>query len=130
MPKRKTQWEKRVDVFLFTYSCLMNKKTNSAILKEAYEEKEFDANQMKIIEYYLANKDKIIELIAKNLSKTWTIDRLPETVIALLASSYCEFYAIKTDKKIIIDQALITANRYINTKIKSFINAILDKILI
>ncbi len=130
MPKRKTQWEKRVDVFLFTYSCLMNKKTNSAILKEAYEEKEFDANQMKIIEYYLANKDKIIELIAKNLSKTWTIDRLPETVIALLVSSYCEFYAIKTDKKIIIDQALITANRYINTKIKSFINAILDKILI
>ena len=43
--------------------------------------------------------------------------------------AYCEYKVMHRAKAIAIDQALVTADQYGQLKEKSFINAILDKIL-
>ncbi|MBO7085445.1 hypothetical protein J6W20_06150 [bacterium] len=41
-----------------------------------------------------------------------------------------EFNVLHTDKKVIIDQAIITCKKYDNLQAYKFVNAILDKLLV
>jgi transcription termination factor NusB len=65
----KPQWKKRVEAFRFIFSMLMldNKDANK-IKQQAFENNLFDANQLKMIEYFSDHQIEIIDVISKNLS--------------------------------------------------------------
>lgn len=125
----KNQWEKRVEVFHYIYQILMTQKPSKDIVKNAFEDYSFDADQMKIIEYYSINVNDIKGLIVQHLAEKWTWDRIPYVTRAIIITAYCESKVSKLDRKIIIDQALVTAGKYCEAKDKKFVNAILDKII-
>jgi N utilization substance protein B len=121
MPKQ--QWKKRVDVFRFVYSNLINNDSINVIKNQQYDEK-----QIKIIKYYITNKQDMIDLISKYLKPTWTFNRLPVVDQAIFLSAISEYKISNIDFKIIVDQALITAKYYTESNSIKYINAILDKI--
>ncbi len=126
----KNQWVKRVEVFHYFYQILMINQTNpQLIIKTAFEEYNFDAAQMKVIEFYANNINDVRQIITNQLVKNWTWERIPQVTKAILINAYCESQVSQLDKKIIIDQALITAGKYCEANDKKFINAILDKII-
>lgn len=69
----KNQWEKRVEVFHYVYSTLMSNVKDKDIIKNAFEQFTFSADQMKIIEYYANNKQEIINLISTRLQNNTTV---------------------------------------------------------
>ena len=75
------------------------------------------------------NASDIKGLIVQHLSQNWSWDRVPFVTKAIIITAYCESKVSKLDRKIIIDQALVTAGKYWEAKDKKFINAILDKII-
>lgn len=125
-----TQWEKRVQLFQYIYSCLITDANKDEILNKHLEENyEFDAYWLKVIEYIANNYSKIVESISQNLSSTWTFDRISYTDKAVMFCAVGEFKTHNIDKAIVIDQSLITAkNHHIDDSYK-YINAILEKIL-
>jgi transcription termination factor NusB len=44
--------------------------------------------------------------------------------------AYCENKVLNTDKKIVIDQAIVNAKNYSEANSYKFVNAILDKIIV
>lgn len=124
------QWEKRVQVFHYIYETLMlGNNSSKEIIKKAFEQYSFDSDQMKIIEYFANNKQEIIRIISAKLAKNWSWDRISIVDQAIMIEAYSEAKSSNIDKKVIIDQALITANKYGESSDKKFINAILDKII-
>lgn len=124
----KKQWQKRVDVTQYIFSELMKNSKASEIKEEALNF-EFDANQLKVIEYFANNNEAIIKLFSDNLSKNWTWDRIAVMQQAILIQCYCEVQALNRPIAIAIDQALVTADKYGQMEAKKFLNAILDKVL-
>ncbi|MBO6104017.1 DUF1948 domain-containing protein [bacterium] len=49
---------------------------------------------------------------------------------ALFLCALAEFNVLHTDKKVIIDQTIITCKKYDNLNSYKFVNAILDKLLV
>ncbi len=123
-----TQWEKRVKLIKFIYSYLI-KLDKFNIKKEAIYDFDLDADQLKIFEYFLDNYDHLIDIINKHTNKNWDCSRLNLVDQAVLFEAISEFYIMHTDKKILIDQALITIKKYSDYQNYKYINAILDKIL-
>ena len=131
MAADKTQWQKRVDVTQYIYSSLA-KSLSSDVLKQDYfnaDSYQFDANQLKVLEYFADNQQNIINVLNNNLGKDWTWQRIPLMTQAILIECCCEVKALNTPIAVAIDQALVTAERYGQLDNKKFINAILDKVL-
>lgn len=124
-----TQWEKRVKLTKFFYTYLIKFKIGIDINKEAIEDFNLDAEQLKVFEYFLNNKSKIIDLINENTNKNWDCSRLNLVDQAVLFETYAESKVLNTNKHILIDQALITIKKYSDYDNYKYINAILDKIL-
>lgn len=127
----KTQWQKRVDVTQYIYSSLA-KNLSGDLLKQDFfnaDSYEFDANQLKVLEYFANHQQEIVKLFSDNLSKDWTWQRIPLMTQAILIECYCEVKALDTPLAVTIDQALVTAEKYGQLDNKKFINAILDKVL-
>ncbi len=127
-----TQWKKRVACFRFIYSVLvMNLKSKDSILKFNEELAWLGDKQMaKVIAYFIKNKNSIKLKIKSFLKENWDIDRLNKVDLAILMESFCEYQVLQIDRKIIIDQAIVTSKRYSEDKSYKFINFVLDKILI
>lgn len=131
MEADKTQWQKRVDVTQYIYSSLA-KSLSSDLLKQDYfnaDNYNFDANQLKLLEYFADNQNEIIKVFSNNLGQNWTWQRIPLMTQAILIECYCEVRALNTQIAVAIDQALVTAEKYGQLDNKKFINAILDKVL-
>lgn len=124
-----TQWEKRVKLTKFFYTYLIKFNIGIDINKEAIEDFNLDAEQLKVFEYFLNNKSKIIDLINENTNKNWDCSRLNLVDQAVLFETYSESKVLNTNKHILIDQALITIKKYSDYDNYKYINAILDKIL-
>ncbi len=120
--EKKQQWKKRVDVFRYIYSFLNNEEANNTT--------EFDADQKKIIKYFEDNVMNISNLIKPLISKGWTWERTKTIDKAIIMEAYCENKALNTDKKIVIDQAIVNAKNYSEVNSYKFVNAILDKIIV
>jgi transcription antitermination factor NusB len=77
----------------------------------------------------LLYKNEIINLIEPNLTN-WKFSRLNLLTqsIFLLAVSHYQ-YVKEVDKKIVIDNAVKLAKKYVDVKDYAFVNAILDKVL-
>lgn len=127
-----TQWKKRVACFRFIYSVLvMNLKNKDSILKFNEELAWLGDRQMaKVIAYFIKNKNAIKLKIQPFLKENWDIDRLNKVDLAILMESFCEYQVLPIDKKIVIDQAVVTSKRYSEDKSYKFINFVLDKILV
>ena len=83
----------------------------------------------KIFNNDFENEDFIRSLISKNLEKTWTFQRLPKVLQALLRVAISEMITYpKTSMGIIITEYLMLAESFSIEKDNNFINAILDKI--
>ena len=61
--ENKTQWQKRVDLTQYLYSCLIKNLKDDELKQDFYnaDSYQFDANQLKTLEYFAANQNKIIE---------------------------------------------------------------------
>ena len=99
------------------------------VIKQAFENDNFDGNQIKVLEYYFDNYKKFEQEIIKRLNPTWTYQRINVLTKAIILSSLSEFYALDTPISVIIDQALKTCDHRGIIKDKRFINAILDRII-
>lgn len=126
----KKQWEKRVEVFKYVYSCLMCEYTCQQIKYYALDNFDFDKQSLSLVEYIAEN----IEIICEELKPLfdWDFNRISYVDKAILITAISEYRFLKLDKKIVIDQALVTAKNYtIEDKPKHYryINPILDKVL-
>ncbi|MCQ2748013.1 MAG: hypothetical protein MJ223_01975 [Mycoplasmoidaceae bacterium] len=67
----KTQWQKRVDLTQYIYSSLTKSLTGEALKLDFInaENYEFDAKQLKLLEYYCQHQTEIVELFTSNLAK-------------------------------------------------------------
>ncbi len=128
----KTQWQKRVDITQYIYSSLLKNLKGDELKQDFYnaESYQFDANQLKLLEYYCEHQKEIVKIFSDNLGKNWTWQRIAPMTQAILIVCYCEVYALQTPIAVAIDQALVTAEKYGQLDSKKFINGILDTVLI
>ena len=126
---KKQQWKKRVELMQYFYSCLINDHNTKQIVTNVSKYK-FDSEQKKVIKFFAENIQKIKLKIKSLLKETWTWERLSLILRAISCLAYCEFFCSKLPKAIVIDQALVTCDHYSQSGDKSFLNAILDKLLV
>lgn len=124
------QWEKRVVVFKFIYSYLINDWDDVLYSEKANEEDILiDEYISKILLDILKNKNEYLDALNNNITKAWTMDRISIIDKSIILASCAEFFTHKIDKKIIIDEAIKTSKKYGEENSFKFINSILDKIL-
>ena len=75
------------------------------------------------------NKEKINELIEKNLKENWTISRISKVNISLLKVAIYEMIYNKLPYKIAINEVVELAKKYSDDQAQSFINGILASIV-
>ena len=119
------QWEKRVIAFEIVYSLLM--KEQLFFNEDEYQNVNKDV--IKLVNYIINNFNNIKSKIISNLNENWSWDRLLTIDKSIIIVAYAEFNVFKTDKKIVIDQAIITSKKYSDEKSYKFINFILDKLI-
>lgn len=131
MENNKPQWQKRVDTTQYLYSSLVKNLKGDELKTDFFnaDNYNFDANQLKLLEYYSEHQDEIVKLFTSNLGQNWTWERIPVMAQAILIVCYCEVKVLDTPIAVAIDQALVTAEKYGQLDNKKFINAILDKVL-
>lgn len=129
--KNNTQWKKRVNLFRLIYAFLQTNNSEQEIINNIDDDEiggETFVEQRKILKNIIDNFDKYKEIVNNNL-KNWSFDRISDVDKALFLCALGEYNVLHTNKRIIIDQTLITAKRYSNPNAYKYINAILDKIL-
>jgi transcription termination factor NusB len=57
------------------------------------------------------------------------LERIPQVDKAILMAAYAEFKTLNIDRKIVIDQAIVTTKHFADPNATKYINAILDKII-
>lgn len=125
-----TQWQKRVKIFEFIYSFLIQDYDKSQIVENFLKENnEFDVSFIKVLEYIQNNLEDIIKKIVPYLQPTWSWERISFVDRSILICAVAEYEAIGTEKNIIIDQSLITAKNYNIDDSYKYINPILEKVL-
>lgn len=129
--KNNRQWKKRVNLFRLVYSFLITNNSEQEIISNIDEDDISDEKfkeQKEILKNIIDNFDTYKEIINKNL-RNWTFERISYVDKALFLCALGEYNVLHTNKKIIIDQTLVTTKRYSNPISCKYINAILDKIL-
>lgn len=127
-----TQWEKRVIIFKFIYSLIIDHElTKQEMTKKIGNDlgKNIDEYILLPINSFINEKNKYFDLLSLNLSNNWTIDRICYVDKAIIFAAMSEYRIHKIDKKIIIDQAIVTSKKYSAENSYKFINFILDKVL-
>ncbi|MDR0857054.1 MAG: hypothetical protein LBM76_01530 [Mycoplasmataceae bacterium] len=124
-----TQWKRRVEVFKYIYAIRMSDIHGSVLKTHAFEKNEFDAEQLKIVEYFADHEQEVIDKIEGQMAEGWSWNRISSVDQAILIEAYCEVKATAIEKNIVIDQAIVTTKHYSEEKSVPYINAILDKIL-
>lgn len=124
------QWKRRVRAMQFIYSQLILDDSCEMAKEIAYRDYLIiGADFLKILEYFISNKEQIINNINKYLDEKWNFERLNYVDQAILILGYIEYKLTKNDKSIIIDQAIITAKNYSGEDNYKYINAILNNII-
>jgi transcription termination factor NusB len=57
------------------------------------------------------------------------LERIPQVDKAVLMTAYAEFKTLSIERKIVIDQAIVTTKHFADPSSTKYINAILDKII-
>lgn len=126
-----SQWEKRVLIFKFIYSLLINEELdNKDKIDKLSVEIGDDEYINLVVRDFILNENKYIDMVSNFLLKTWKISRVDYIDRAIIFSAIGEYRIHKIDKKILIDQAIITSKKYGVDNSYKFINFILDKVLV
>ena len=75
------------------------------------------------------NKQEIADLISRNLTEKWTIDRISKIDLAILEVATYELIYLKLPYKVAINEAVELAKTYGTDSSKSFVNGILASIV-
>lgn len=132
---RMQQWKKRVFIFRFIYSLLMQEVEDKTLflkqLKAQTSEFDYETKQAicQVLIYFWNNKHTLNQKIESRLTSAWSLDRINLMDLAIIYQSLSEQTVLKTDRKIIIDQAIVSAKRYSESNSYKFINSILDKLI-
>jgi transcription termination factor NusB len=86
-------------------------------------------DQMHAIEYYINHRDELVKTISSKLGTNWQWERIPPVEQAILLATVSEAKTSKIDRKILIDQALVTTKHFADPESAQYINAILDKVI-
>ena len=130
--KNDTMWKKRVNFFRLVYAYLQTHKSATELIQDAelINPNEDGVDQQALLENVITHYDEYANQVAKFLKEGWTFDRINDIEKALFLCALAEFNVLHTDKKVIIDQTIITCKKYDNPGAYRFVNAILDKLLV
>ena len=130
--KNDTMWKKRVNFFRLVYTYLQTHKQAPELIEdsELINPNENGVDLQVLLENVITHYDEYANEVAKYLKQGWTFDRINDIEKALFLCALAEFNVLHTDKKVIIDQTIITCKRYDNIGAYKFVNAILDKLLV
>ena len=92
------------------------------------ENLEIDNEFVKDIVYGVLTYQNNIDNIANKYMKSWTIDRLGNTDMAILRMGIYELLYTKTPSIVCINEAVELAKTYSDDEVAKMINAILDKV--
>ena len=92
------------------------------------ENLEIDNEFVKDIVYGVLTYQNDIDNIANKYMKSWTIDRLGNTDMAILRMEIYELLYTKTPSIVCINEAVELAKNYSDDEVAKMINAILDKV--
>ena len=130
--KNDTMWKKRVNFFRLVYAYLQTHKSANELIQDAdlTNPNENGVDQQALLENVISHYDEYTTEVTKYLKTGWTFDRINDIEKALFLCALAEFNVLHTDKKVIIDQTIITCKKYDNLQAFKFVNAILDKLLV
>lgn len=92
------------------------------------ENLEIDNEFVKDIVYGVLTYQNDIDNIANKYMKSWTIDRLGNTDMAILRMGIYELLYTKTPSIVCINEAVELAKTYSDDEVAKMINAVLDKV--
>lgn len=92
------------------------------------ENLEIDNEFVKDIVYGVLTYQNDIDNIANKYMKSWTIDRLGNTDMAILRMGLYELLYTKTPSIVCINEAVELAKTYSDDEVAKMINAVLDKV--
>lgn len=83
-----------------------------------------------LLDFYLAEREALEQIITKYLEKDKTIDKVNPLLLAILSIALAELSADKeTPRAILMSEYLFIASEFFNGAETGFINAVLDKFI-
>ena len=82
-----------------------------------------------LVETTLQNKESYQTLIEKHLKKGWKFERLSMMEKAILMIATCELLESELPKTIVINEAILNANKFCDDDSYKFINGVLGQII-
>ncbi len=132
MPEQKkiTQHHKRVGMMEVLYQYFLSGQSQQAFRQFLFEEegKTLINEQYEILNKIIDHEYDLIALINANLKAGWDFESLKPIEQAILILAVYEIVHTKTDKKIIINEAIIITKAYCPNDAYKYINGVLDKI--
>lgn len=130
-----TRTRERELLVFSTYSCLIRSLNEDQfdpleVLSDIFE---LDIDQIniypkKVYFYMLKHKNEIVQIVTPLLNK-WTFDRLNYIAQAIFLIAVCEIAFVKeVDNKIILNESIKIAKKYIPNNDYKYINAVLDRV--
>ena len=126
--KFKPQLIARESAIKMLYQMMMSNITLSEVRLDFVEKRPYDKNLLdKILDEYVKNKDKIINLL--NKKNDISFDNIPILDLCIIQLSVCEYMYVNKTKSIIINEYINIAKKYSSPKMYTFLNKILDSTL-
>ena len=126
--KFKPQLIARESAIKMLYQMMMSNVTLSEVRLDFIEKRPYDKNLLdKILDEYVKNKDKIINLL--NKKNDISFDNIPILDLCIIHLSVCEYMYVNKTKSIIINEYINIAKKYSSPKMYTFLNKILDSTL-
>lgn len=101
-----------------------------SLLSESFNEdiNEIDTYAKEIYLNFIKHRNEIVTKVQSHMTN-WTFDRINSVAKAIFFVSCSENYIDECDKKIIINEGVNLAKKYIPNDDYKYINAILDKVI-
>lgn len=96
--------------------------------KNLRSEKEELSYCMDFISNIIDNVDTYRQTIIKYLKEGWTIDRLSTMEVAILLVATYELIGENTEKKVVINEAVVLTKKYCDDQSYKYINGVLNQI--
>lgn len=128
--KKITQHHKRIGMMEVLYQYFLSGQSQQAFRQFLFEEegKTLINEQYEILNKIIDHEYDLIALINANLKSGWDFESLKPIEQAILILAVYEIVHTKTDKKIVINEAIIITKAYCPNDAYKYINGVLDKI--
>ena len=124
----RSELREKIMTILYQISVYKAQKTDYVIDDVIKENLEIENEFVKEIIYGVTTYEEEIETLANKYLKDWSIDRLGKTDQAILRMAIYEMKYTDTPNVVCINEAVELAKAYSDDKVRSMINATLDKI--